>query len=180
MPYTSNPHVGKTRRMAVNDVIFGRKTRSEAARYYGVNRSTITKWIKGAPKDPKVYINTKSSAPHKQARALDKFIIERIIEIRKETKRCAPIIHAMLKEEGIFISLSSVQRTLKRQNLTRRKKQLKLRYAKIDRPRCDKPGSLVEVDTIHFQKADGDRYIFKDRICRISKGDIRQYKYVSG
>ena len=176
MPYTSNPHVGKTRRMAVNDVIFGRKTRSEAARHYGVHRSTITKWIKRASEDPKVYINTKSSAPHKQAKELDKEVVDRIIEIRKECGRCAPIIHAMLKEEGIVISLSSVQRTLKRQNLTRKKKQLKPRYGKIDRPRADKPGSLVEVDTIHFQKADGTRFFIYAVIDIYSRIGYAEYR----
>lgn len=163
--------------MAVNDVIFGRKTRSEVARYYGVHRSTITKWIKRAPKDPKVYINTETSAPHRQARQLEQKVVDRIIQIRKETKRCAPIIHAMLGAENIIISLSSVQRTLKRQNLTRKKKQLKPRYGKIDRPICDKPGALVEVDTIHFQNSDGSRffiYAVIDIYSRIGYAEYRE------
>lgn len=78
----------------------------------------------------------------------------------RELKRCAPIIHAHLRLEDIQVSLSSVERTLRRHRLTRRKKQAK-DYIPIPRPVADFPGSLVEMDTIHFMYSNFSRsYIY--------------------
>lgn len=158
MAYTSNPHIGKTRRKAVNDVLYGRCSQAQAARYYGVARSTISKWIKRAPKDHRVFIETSSSAPKRQARALPQEVVERIVRERLTHHRCAPVIHAVLMAEGIRVSLSSVERTLRRQQLTRKKKRRASFYRPQPRPVSDRPGALVQVDTIHFTRPDHSRY----------------------
>lgn len=158
MGYTSNPHIGKTRRKAVNDVLYGRCSQAQAARYYGVARSTICKWIKRAPADHRIYIETRSSAPKRQARALPQEVVERIVQERLKHHRCAPVIHAVLKAEGVQVSLSSVERTLRRQHLTRKKKRRASFYQPQPRPVSDRPGALVQVDTIHFTRADYSRY----------------------
>lgn len=159
MAYTSNPHIKKTRRKAVNDVVYGRRTQAGAARYYGVVRSTICKWIKRAPKDHRIYIETRSSTPKKQANKLDNAVYDRIIQIRLERNRCAPVIHAQLKNEGIVVSLSSVERTLRRHHLTRKgKRHASFYHTRIKRPISDTPGALVQVDTIHLTRPDNSRY----------------------
>lgn len=170
MPYTSNPHVGKTRRLAVNDVRFGRRTQTETARYYGVHRSTIHKWIKRASKDHRVYINTESSRPKSHPNQLAENIVQSVIDIRKELGRCSPILHAELKQRGIEVSISSISRILKRHRLTRRKKQLKPGYGKMRRPKVEGLGDLVQMDTIHYIKANGVRffiYVMIDLYSRI-------------
>lgn len=170
MSYTSNPYVGKTRRDAVNDVRTNRKTQAEAARFYGVHRVTIYRWLKRTPKHNRQFIDTLPSRPKHHPNQLKQETITRVIELRNELKRCTPIIHAHLNKEGIAISLSSVARTLRRHHLLRKRKQLQRPYAKILRPPSDRIGSLVEVDTIHFLKANGFRsfiYVAIDTYSRL-------------
>lgn len=157
MSYTSNPYAAKARRLAVNDVRFGRCTVSSAARKYGVVRSTIWKWMKKAHPDHRVFIHTVPSRPKHHPNELKPEIVARIVTLRKELKRCAGIIHAQLKREKVQVSLSSVERTLRRQKLTRKKKPAKW-YTPLPRPLSDAPGALVQMDTIHYIKPDKTRF----------------------
>ncbi len=159
MAYTSNPHIKKTRRKAVNDVLYHGYSKAQAARRYGVVRSTIGKWLKKAPKDHRLYIETESSAPKKSGQTIPDAVKDRIIQIRLEHNRCAPVIHAQLKNEGIVVSLSSVERTLRREGLTRKGKRRASFYkGNTKRPSSDAPGALVQVDTIHISRPDNSRY----------------------
>lgn len=105
-------------------------------------------------------IDTLPSRPKHHPNELKPEIVNRILELRRQYKRCAPVIHAYLKLEGISVSLSSVERTLRRHRLTRRKKQAK-DYTPTPRPVANYPGALVEIDTIHFVYPDYSRtYIY--------------------
>lgn len=157
MSYTSNPYAGKARRLAVNDVRFGRLTVIEAAAKYGVARSTIWRWRKRADPDHRVFLHTLPSRPKHHPNELKPEVVARIVQLRHELKRCAVVIHAQLMREGVQVSLSSVKRTLKRQGLTRRKKQASW-YTPLPRPAADGPGALVQVDTIHFVRAEKTRF----------------------
>lgn len=153
----------RARMKARNDVVWRKISISQVARMYGVNRSTIWRWVKRAKEENlmgNTYIWTFSSAPKTHPNQLKPEVVNRILDLRRQYKRCAPVIHAYLKLEGINISLSSVKRTLKRHNLTRRKKQAK-DYTPTPRPIADSPGSLIEIDTIHFVHPDYSRtYIY--------------------
>jgi transposase InsO family protein len=81
----------------------------------------------------------------------------------------------MLRDRGISLSLSSVERILRRYNLTRKKKQVKLPYAKIQRPKPENPGALVEVDTIHFIDNAGKRFYIYVAIDVYSRIGYAQY-----
>lgn len=174
MSYTSNPYAGKARRLAVNDVLYGRCTASEAARKYGVVRSTIWKWMKRAHPDHRVFIATIPSRPKHHPNELKPEVVARIIQLRQELKRCALVIHAHLALEGITISLSSVERTLRRHRLTRKKKPARW-YTPLPRPQSDRPGALVQVDTIHFVKPDKSRFYIYAVIDTYSRLGYAEY-----
>jgi len=177
MPYTSNPYAAKARRLAVNDVIYRGLSLAEAGRRYGVTKSAVCKWMKKAHPDHRVFIHTIPSRPYSHPRQLDTHIVERIVQLRRELKRCAPIIHAHLLQEGIQVSLSSVARTLKRQRLLLRKKQIKP-YISIPRPEVTAPGNLVQMDTIHFVKPDKSRfyiYALIDTYTRIAYAEYHPH-----
>lgn len=160
MPYTSNPYAPKARRLAVNDVLSGRLSQAQTARKYGVVESTISKWMRRAPTHNNQKIDTLSSAPKHHPNQLNPAVENRILELRSTLKRCAPILHAQLRLEGISVSLSSVERTLRRHKLTRKKKQ-STPYVALPRPWPLAPGTLVEIDTIHLMKPDGHRcYVY--------------------
>lgn len=153
----------KARMKARNDVVWRKLGISQVARMYGVNRTTIWRWVKRAKQlnlNGNSMIDTLSSRPEHHPNELTPEVVNRIIELRRQYKRCAPVIHAYLLLEDIKISLSSVKRTLKRHRLTRKKKQTK-DYTPTPRPVADCPGSLVEIDTIHFVYPDYSRtYIY--------------------
>lgn len=152
--------MGKVRRLAVNDVKFGRLNQTQAALKYGVTRSAVCKWIKRATKDHKTFIETLPSRPHFHPNQIHQDVVDRVVYWRKKTNRCAPVIHEHLKREGIKIGLSSVDRILSREGLTRKKKRAPW-GKRIPRPLSNKPGSLVQIDTMHVVKSDYSRfYIF--------------------
>ncbi|PIR60076.1 MAG: hypothetical protein COU67_03445 [Candidatus Pacebacteria bacterium CG10_big_fil_rev_8_21_14_0_10_44_54] len=180
MSYTSNPYVPKARRLAVNDVIVRGIKQSVVARKYGVAPSTISKWIKKASPNHREYIQTMSSAPKSHPNQLSKELVDKVIEFRKKYSRCAPIIHRMMINAGYRVSLSSVERVIRRNRLTRRSRQLKPPYGKIKRPKVKSSGDLVQIDTIHFVKSNGRRFFVYAVIDLYSRmGYVEYSSYVS-
>lgn len=147
MPYTINPKLPRLRmqiaRLVIND---GLSTR-EAARYSGYSQSTIARWVKEARHTNLYVIPTKSSRPHSHPKALPRNVVRRIIELRAERNQCAEILHHRLTDEGTAVSLSSVKRTLKRYGLSRFSPWKKW-HQYPERPLPEKPGILVEIDTM--------------------------------
>lgn len=176
MSYNTNPYVGKTRRLAVNDVRIRGLSYSKTALKYGVVKSTICKWVKRASSDHREFVNTLSSAPKHHPKQLSEDIVARVVQLRLETNRCAPILFATLKCEGVSISLSSVERILRRFRLVRRKKQTKW-YMPVEKPKESFPGSLVQLDTIHYVRANHTRfyvYALIDTHTRLAYAEYHQ------
>jgi putative transposase len=149
MPYTTNPKLPKVRMDAVKLVRSGWTTR-QVGLHFGFNQSTIVRWVAKAPADGRLNIPTESSRPKSSSRALDETIVQAIIDERLKHNRCAEVVHADLAEQGIQVSLSSVKRTLARHELLKKKsKWARVREA-LPRPEVTAPGSLVQMDTVHF------------------------------
>lgn len=121
-----------------------------ASRYCGIPPGTISKWMKKAKKIGYHEIPTKSSRPHHHPNELKEHVIERIVEVRLQTKRTYEVIHKHLENEGIKTSPSSVLRTLDRRGLLKKRSPWKRYHPHVDRPYPEKPGSLVQLDTIHL------------------------------
>lgn len=82
---------------------------------------------------------------------------ERVIEVRKQTKKCAKKIHWQLKKEGICLHERTIGKILKKENLVRkyRIKKIKYKYIRAER----KPGELIEIDVKFVPgKIAGKRY----------------------
>lgn len=160
MAYTTNTNIPKVRAKAVRMVRSGKSTR-EVARHFGYAQSTIVKWCKRAPKGFVYRIETKSSAPKYSPKSLPKETVGRIIHARIKSKRCAQVVHEMLKREGVSVSLSSVKRKLSTYGLLKKKSPWKKRRVYPPRPHAESPGMLVEIDTIHFVDKYGKRiYVY--------------------
>ena len=151
MPYTMNPHLPKLRAQAVDRVRSGQSIRS-VARHYGVQPSTVSRWMHHVPGDGSrlVYLPTQSSRPKSSPRAVDRKIVQRIREIRLQRGRCAEAIWYQLQREKVVVSLSTVKRTLARQGLLRTRSPWKQIHQSGVRPIVSAPGTLVEMDSIHF------------------------------
>ena len=170
MAYYRGKDIEKSRGNAVQEVILEKRSVAQVARRFGKNRSTIYRWIKkwrmqqnvllenpGRPsrtlgkvfrwQSVKWNIPTLSSAPKTHPNALNADIISAILRVRQHRYECAEIIHYKLAKEGINISLSSIKRVIKRNELWRKKRRYRWNEK---RPLPTAPGELIQTDTVHY------------------------------
>lgn len=170
MAYYRGKDIEKSRGNAMRELILEKRSVAQVARRFGKDRSTIYRWKKkwdnqqtvllenvGRPSRPlgKVFrwqyvkwdIPTISSAPKTHPNALNGDIVASIMRIRQKKYECAEIIQYKLRKEGVAVSLSSIKRTIRRQELWRRKRRYRWNEK---RPLPTAPGELVQVDTVHY------------------------------
>lgn len=159
MPYTINPYMPRVRLEAIKLVKSGWSIR-KVARHTGYNASTISRWVK-LSSDSRTVIETKSSRPRSHPKTTSREIEELIVAERLKHHRCGNVIHQILIKRGIRVSLSTVNRTLDRHALLKKKSKWKRFHPQTDRPIPDKPGDLIQIDTIHIVKNNMTRcYIY--------------------
>lgn len=157
MAYSTNPHLPRLRMEAVKLVRSGWQVR-KVARHMGFAPGTISKWMKRAPEHGNSHLATRSSRPVSHPRSLPQKTINAIVKLRLKHKRCSEVIHHLLKEQEIIVSLSSVKRVLKRKNLLKEKSKWKKFHRSPHRPEVAQAGDLVELDTIHIHTFTGERF----------------------
>ncbi|MDP2664641.1 MAG: integrase core domain-containing protein [bacterium] len=161
MPYTKNPNIPKVRRDAVNLVKYRKWSIRKVARRFGVYPSTVSRWCKHPWATGWHEIATKSSRPKTSPNALTKEIVWAIINKRIGRRRCGQVIHQELLRDGILVSLPSVQRTLDRCGLIKKRSPWKRPHDYTPRPEAAFAGALLEADTVHIMLADGSRiYVY--------------------
>ena len=131
----------------------------KTARHFGVHPSTVLKWMRRAPSHGKSNIPTRSSRPYSHPKTISAELESLIVEYRHLFKRDAFFIHHLLKESGVTVSLSTVKRTLKR-NLLTYPSPWKKWHTYPPRPLPEKPGILVEIDTIHVGASEERLYLY--------------------
>jgi transposase len=161
MAYTTNENIGKVRIQAIRMVQNGKSTR-EVARHFGYNQSTIVRWHKRKNEIwHQQQLPTRSSRPHTSPKRTSRNIEGIIVAKRKETKRCAEVVHQYLLKEDYSISLSTVKRVLNRYGLLKKRSPWKRTRRYPIRPDIAKQGDLVEFDTIHLVDKHGKRsYVY--------------------
>ncbi|MBI4268592.1 DDE-type integrase/transposase/recombinase [Candidatus Uhrbacteria bacterium] len=147
MPYSNNPNMPKVRRDAAFFAMeHGVRT---AAKRYGVSPGTVSKWLQKVELYGHHPIPTLTSRPHHHPRELREEVVGAILEARNKHHRCAEIVHQEVLRQGFTVSLSSVERTLERKGLVRKRSPWKRWHFTLPRPEAAKPGFLVQIDTIH-------------------------------
>jgi len=159
MPYTTNQYVPRLRMKAAQLVIRGGWSTREVARYTGYNQSSIVRWVEQARHSNQLVIPTCSSKPHHHPHELAPDIISAILRYRAERNQCAEILHHRLLKAGRLVSLSSVKRVLRRFGCSRYSRWKKW-HQYPPRPLAEKPGILVEIDTIHDGPHEDRLYVY--------------------
>jgi len=153
MSYTTNPKLPYLRMEAVRRVRAGWSIR-QTARYYGYQPSTVSRWVKKTElwhKRVRV-LPTQSSRPKTSPNAIKPEIVRAIIAERKKHGRCAEIVHQAVLKQGHQVSLRSVERTLDRHHLLKKRSPWKGQHDPTKRPAAAMPGSLVQIDTVHIHR----------------------------
>lgn len=186
MPYCATRTMPQTRGKAMQMLILEHQSIQTVANHFGVNRTTIWRWYKkwqaqnqhiilhntirrkDAPtsqfrlKSCKWSIPTGSAAPL-QPHCLSEDIVQLVLDVRGQLKRCAEVVWYYINYIlGVSISLSSVCRILKRHGRYSKHRKKSQKYKGLRRPDIQKPGDLVEIDTIHlYNLLSGERrYIY--------------------
>lgn len=161
MSYTTNPHISKVRRDAVNLVKYRHWSMRKVARRFGVEPSTISRWCRLPMATGWHELPTRSSRPKTSPNALREEIVLAIIAKRNGRRRCGQHIYHELKREGVVVSLISVQRTLDRLGMLKKRSLWKRPHDYTERPDVTAPGSLLEADTVHIRLPDGSKlYVY--------------------
>lgn len=161
MAYDTNPRLPRLRARAVEMVRKG-KTITEVARYFGFTKGAVSKWYKKYHINGMWVIPIQSLAPKSHPWRINKQIRARICELRLKLKgRCAQVIKSHLEDEGIKVSVRNIQRELERNHLHRKHSPWKKHRMSGKRPRAEKPGDLVQLDTIHLMISEKRRiYVY--------------------
>lgn len=151
MPYTNNPNLPQVRMEAFRLINYEHWGIRQVARHLGFSHCTVRLWAKRAPAlgyRGHLIILARSSRPHHHPKALPSEMISRVLTLRAERQECAEVLHHRLSSEGLKISLSSVKRILKRHHLSRFSEWKKW-HQYPPRPKAEKPGLLVQIDSMH-------------------------------
>lgn len=117
---------------------------SEAAKVCPYSQRSLERWLAVYRKQGGWALEPKSTEPKRYRIETPIRIKERVIEIRKKTKKCALKIHWQLKKEGVLIHPRTIGKILKKEKLVRKYRVKKIQYKYIKAER--KPGELVEID----------------------------------
>lgn len=161
MAYTTNPNLPKLRMEAVRLVKHRGWSTRAVSRYTGFSQSAIVKWCAKDETGGWQRIETLSPKPKHHPEQLPAEVVQAIVAERLAHSRCAEHIQAALARQHIAVSLSSVKRTLARQELLKSRTWHKKKRRTVARPYVMAPGDLLQVDTVHLVDLHGGRcYVY--------------------
>ena len=150
-------------------------------RYFGYHHTAIMKWVRRAQKVGDVPIFTQDPIPKSIPGKIPEELENKILDLRKKTKRCTEAIHLELERVGVKVSKSTVHRVLERNHVLRKRSPYKRYHPHVDRPRALKQGDLVQVDTIHRMIDRKTRlYVFSLIDVYSRRGFAKAYEKMNG
>ena len=132
---------------------------AEAAKVFPHGKRTLERWVAAYKKYGEEGLDPKSTARKTQESETPIRIKEHIIELRKETRKCALKLHWQMKKEGLVVPARTIGEILKREGLVRkyRVKRVKYKYIKAKLV----PGELVEIDVKYVPGQVKGRHYFQ-------------------
>lgn len=120
-------------------------------------KRSLERWVAAYKQSGEAGLEPKSTEPKTQPDETPIWIKEKVVSIRKKTKKCALKIHWQLEKEGVFVHERTVGKILKKEKLVRKYRVRKITYKYIRAER--KPGELIEIDVKYVPgRVAGRRY----------------------
>lgn len=141
----------------IKPILAGEITIKDMAKVCPFSERALKYWLASYRKYGLAGLQNRSTRPKTHPRETPIRIKERIIELRREKKKCALKLKWDLEEEGINIHFQTIQKIIKKEGLTRRYRTRKIKYQYVRIPL--KKGELVEIDVKYVpDKIKGQRY----------------------
>ena len=129
----------------------------DAAKVCPHSQRSLERWVAAYRKYGEDGLIPKSTRPKSHPRETEIRVKERIIELRKETKKCALKLKWQLEKEHIHIHKNTIHNIIKNEGLVRTYRTRKVKYNYIKVPLA--PGELMEIDVKFVpEKLNGKRY----------------------
>jgi len=140
----------------------------EVAKVFPYGKRTLERWLAAYKKHGETGLEPKPTTRKTQQNETPIRIKEHVIELRKETGKCALKLHWQMKKEGLLIPARTIGEILKREGLVRkyRVKRIKYKYIKATL----QPGEMLEID-VKYVPGDvaGQQYFQYTAIDRASR-----------
>ena len=108
------------------------------------SKRSLERWAAAYKKYGEAGLIPKSTRPRSHPGETEIRIKERIIELRKKTRKCALKLKWQLEKEDIAIHKNTIHKIIKAEGLVRKYRVRKLKYKYLKVPLS--PGELVEID----------------------------------
>jgi transposase InsO family protein len=129
----------------------------DVARVCPHGKRSLERWVATYKRHGEKSLEPRSTEPKRYRIETSIRIKERVLEIRKQTKKCALKIHWQLEKEGIHLHERTAGKILKKEGVVRAYRVRKVKYIYIKAER--KPGELVEIDVKYVPgRIAGKRY----------------------
>lgn len=123
------------------------------------SKRSLERWLNAYREHGEAGLQPQSTARKTQQNETSIRIKEHIIELRKQTKKCALKLHWQMKKEGLIVPARTIGAILKREGLVRkyRVKRIKYKYIKA----LAAPGDVLEIDVKYVPGTIAGRQYFQ-------------------
>jgi hypothetical protein len=121
------------------------------------SQRSLERWVALYKKYGEAGLVPKSTRPRSHPNETEIRVKERIIELRKQTRKCALKLKWQLEKENLKLHRNTIHKIIKAEGLLRKYRVRKLKYKYVKVPLS--PGELVEIDVKYVpEKIDKLRY----------------------
>lgn len=138
--------------------IFNKEVKlKDAAKVCPHSQRSLERWLSLYRKYGEEGLEPKSTRPKSNPKETSIRIKEKIVELRKKTKKCALKLSWDLEDEGIIIHYQTIQKIIRKEGLTRKYRTRKIKYKYVRA--LLKKGEIVEIDIKYVpDRIKGRRY----------------------
>lgn len=123
------------------------------------SKRSLERWLAAYKKYGEKGLEPKSTRPKTNPKETPIRVKERIIELRKETKKCSLKLSWDMEEGGVKIHHQTIAKIIKNEGLTRRYRVRKIQYKYVKAVLL--PGDMVEIDIKYVPKKLGGKRYFQ-------------------
>jgi len=131
----------------------------DAVKVCKYSKRTLERWVATYKKHGEEGLDPKSTRPKTNPHETPIRVKERVITLRKKTRKCALKIKWQIEKEGITIHKNTIHKIIKNEGLTRKYRVRKLKYKYIKVPLIK--GELVEVDVKYVPRIIENRQYYQ-------------------